>query len=134
MVVLCCGRVPIFRLVAEPRGNLLTMRLFTEQGSEVHFAGLEFGILRERYLFELQNVVEWKMVMSRGPDELAQLHLMSYLLSMCQGMSNRELIDDGDAWVQQGNEEEQRDRAAGVKALLSMVATTTSCRAKEFVK
>ena len=74
------------------------------------------------------------MFMSRGPDERAQLHLMSYVFSMCQGMSNRELINDGDAWVQQGNEEEQRDRAAGVKALFSMVATTTSCRAKEFVK
>ena len=36
--------------------------------------------------------------------------------------------------IQQGSEQEQRDRAAGVKALFSMLATTTSGRAKEFVK
>ena len=32
-------------------------------------------------------------------------------------MSNRELIDDGAALIQQGNEQEKRDRAAGAKAL-----------------
>ena len=37
-------------------------------------------------------------------------------------------------WIQQGNEQEQRDRAAGVKALFGMLATTTSGRAKEIVK
>ena len=40
VVVLCCGRVPIFHLVAEPRGYLLTMRLFTGQGSEVQEVSL----------------------------------------------------------------------------------------------
>ena len=49
-------------------------------------------------------------------------------------MSNRAIIDDGAAWILQGNEQEQRDRAAGVKALVSMLATTTSGRANELVK
>ena len=50
----------------------------------------------EDYLFEVQNAVEWRAVMSRGPDERTQMHSMSYPLST---MSNRELIDDGAAWV-----------------------------------
>ena len=37
------------------------------------------------------------MLMSRGLDERAQMHSMSHLLSTCDGMSNRELIDDGAA-------------------------------------
>ena len=62
------------------------------------------------------------------------MHSMSYLLNMCVGMSNREIIDESAKWIQQGNEQEQRDRAAGVKALFGMLATTTSARAKEIVK
>ena len=61
--------------------------------------------------------------MSRRPDT-----------DTCEGMSNRELIDDGAASVLQGNEQQQRDRAAGVKALFSMLVTTTSGHAKELVK
>ena len=71
---------------------------------------------------------------ARSPEERAQMHSVSYLLSTCEGMSNRELIDEGARWIQQRNEEEQRDRAAGAKALFSMLATTTSGRAKELVK
>ena len=62
------------------------------------------------------------------------MHSMSYLLNMCVGMSNREIIDESARWIQQRNEQEQRDRAAGVKALFGMLATTTSGRAKEIVK
>ena len=62
------------------------------------------------------------------------MHSMSYLLNTCVGISNREIIDESARWIQQGNEQEQRDRAAGVKALFSMLATTTSGRAKEIVK
>ena len=29
------------------------------------------------YLFDLQNAVEWRMVMSRGQDERFQMHTMS---------------------------------------------------------
>ena len=43
------------------------------------------------------------MVMSRGPDERTQMHPMSYLLSTCGCISNRELIDDGAACVVRGN-------------------------------
>ena len=72
--------------------------------------------------------------MSRGPDVRAQMHSLSYLLSKCDGMSNREPIDVGAAWMQQGNEQEQQARAAGVKALFSLLATTTSGRAEELVQ
>ena len=88
----------------------------------------------EDYLFELQNAVEWRMLRSRGLDERTQSYSMSYLLSTCDGMSNRELIDDGAALLEQGKEQEQRDRAAGTKALFSMLATTSSGWARELVK
>ena len=85
----------------------------------------------ENFLFEVQNAVVWRAVMSRGPDERTQMHSMIYPLST---MSNRELIDDGEAWVLQGTEQQQRDRAAGAKPLFSLLATTASGRAKELVK
>ena len=74
------------------------------------------------------------MVMSRGQDERSQMHAMSLLLSTCEGMTNSVPIDDGAKWILQGSEQEQRDRTAGVKALHSMLAATTSGRAKELVK
>ena len=74
------------------------------------------------------------MVMSRGPDERSQIHAMSFLLNTCSGMTNRVLIDDGARWIQQGDEQERESRSAGVKALYSMLAATTSGRAKELVK
>ena len=36
-------------------------------------------------LFELQNAVEWRMVMSRGQDERSQMHAMCLLLNTCTG-------------------------------------------------
>ena len=65
-------------------------------------------------------------------DERSQVHIMSVLL--CSGMTNRVLIDDEARWMLQGDEQESENRAAGVKALCSMLATTTSGRAKELVK
>ena len=47
---------------------------------------------------------------------------------------DRALIDTGGNWIQHGSEQEQRDTTAGVKALYSMLAATTSGRAKELVK
>ena len=35
---------------------------------------------------------------------------MSTLLSTCEGMSNRVLVDEGATWILQGSEQEQRDR------------------------
>ena len=99
----------------------------------MYFTGEECGVQWEDYLFEVQNALEWRMVTSRGPDERAQMHSVSYLLSTCESMSNREFIDDGAALVLQGKVQ-QRDRAAGVKVLLSMLATTTSGRARELVE
>ena len=49
------------------------------------FSGDETGLQWEDCLFELQNAVEWRMVMSRGQDERPQMHAMSLLLSTCEG-------------------------------------------------
>ena len=110
------------------------MTLFSGLGTDVHFSGDETGLQWEDYLFEMQNAVEWRMVMSRGQDERSQMHAMSLLLNTCDGMTNRVLTDDGAKWILQGDEQEQRDWTAGVKALYSMLASTTSGRAKELVK
>ena len=59
---------------------------------------------------------------------------MSLLLNTCSGMTNRVPIDDGARWILQGDEQERENRTAGVKALYSMLAATTSSRAKELVK
>ena len=110
------------------------MTLFSGLGTDVHFSGDETGLQWEDYLFEMQNAVEWRTVMSRGQDERSQMHAMSLLLSTCEGMTNRALIDDGAKWILQGTEQEHENRTAGVKALYSMLASTTSGRAKELVK
>ena len=110
-----------------------TMTLFSGLGTYVHFSGDETGLQWEDHLFEMQEALEWRMVMSRGPDERSQMHAMSLLLSTCEGMTNRVLIDEGAKWIQ-GREQEQLDRTASVKALYSMLASTSSGRAKELVK
>ena len=74
------------------------------------------------------------MVMSRGRDERSQMHATSLLLNTCDGMTNRVLTDDGARWILQGDEQERENRTAGVKALYSMLASTTSGRVKELVK
>ena len=110
------------------------MSLFSGLGTDVHFSGDETGLQWENYLFELQDAVEWRMVMSGGQDERSQMYAMSVLLNTCSGMTNRVLIDDGARWILQGDEQERENRAAGVKALCSMLAATISGRAKELVK
>ena len=57
-----------------------------------------------------------------------QMQAMNVLLNTCNGMTNRVLIDDGARWILQGDEQERENRAAGVKALYSMLAATTSGR------
>ena len=57
------------------------MTLFSGLGADVHFSGDETGLQWEHYLFELQNAVDWRMVMSRGQDERSQMHAMSLLLN-----------------------------------------------------
>ena len=59
---------------------------------------------------------------------------MSLLLNTCEGMTNRVLVDDGARWIQHGEEQESENRTAGVKAPCSMLASTTSGRAKELGK
>ena len=111
-----------------------TITLFSGLGTDVHFSVDETGLQWEDYLFEMQNTVEWRMVMSRGQDERSQMHAVSLLPSTCEGMTNRVLIDEGAKWILQVSEQEQRDRTAGVKALYSMLASTTSGCAKEPLK
>ena len=110
------------------------MTLFSGLGTDVHFSGDETGLQWKDCLFELQTAVEWRMVMSRGQDDRSQMRAMSLLLSTCEGMTNRSLNDDGAKWILQGDEQEREKRTAGVKALYSMLAATTSGRAKELVK
>ena len=110
------------------------MPIFSGLGTDVHFSGDETGLQWEDCLFELQNAVEWRMVMSRGQDERSQMHAMSLLLNTCSGMTNRVVVDDGAGWILQGDEQERENRTAGVKSLYSMLAATTSGRAKELVK
>ena len=110
------------------------MTLFSGLGTDVHFSGDETGLQWEDYLFELQNAVEWRMMMSRGQDERSQMHAMSVLLNTCSGMTNRVLIDDGARWILQGDEQERENRTAGVKALHSMLVATTSGSAQKLVK
>ena len=110
------------------------MTLFSGLGTDVHFSGDETGLQWEDYPFELQNAVEWRMVMSRGQDEGSRMHAMILFLNKCEGMTNRVLIDDGARWILLGSEQEQRDRTAGEKALFSTLASTTSGRAEELVK
>ena len=98
------------------------MTLFSGLGTDVHFSGDETGLRWEDYLFELQNSVECRMVMSRGQDERSQI------------VTNRVLIDDGARWILQGDEQERENRTAGGKALYSMLAATTAGRGKELVK
>ena len=62
------------------------------------------------------------------------MHAMSLLLNTCSGMQNRVLVDDGARWILQGDEQERENRTASVKSLHSMLAATTSGRAKELVK
>ena len=90
--------------------------MFSGLGSDVHFFGDETGLQWEDYLFELQNAVEWRMVMSRGQDERSQMHAMSVLLNTCSGMTNRVLVDDGAKRILQADEQELENR--GVKAHL----------------
>ena len=115
--LLYCGKpsevVPSF-----PFGSgAASMSLFSGLGTDVHFSGDETGLQWEDYLFELQNAVEWRMVMSRGQDERSQMHAMSLLLNTCEVMTIRVLIDDGARWILQGDEQERENRTAGVKAL-----------------
>ena len=110
------------------------MTLCSGLGTDVHFSGEETGLQWEDYFFELQNAVERRMVMSRGQDERSQMHATRVLLNTCSGMTNRVLIDDGARWILQGDEQERENRTAGVEALYSMLAATTSGRAKELVK
>ena len=115
--------------------RVLTLTLLSGLDTDVHFSGVDMEMPWEDYLFELQNAVEWRMVMSRSADERPQMHAVSMLLNTCEDMTDRALINTGGNWIQQGNEQEQRDRTAGGKALYRMLlATTTSGRAQELVK
>ena len=51
-----------------------------------------------------------------------------------QWHDEQSVIDDGARWILQGDEQESENRTAGVKALHSVPAATTSGRAKELVK
>ena len=104
-----CGRQSLLVIDDWTLFWLVIMTLFCGLGTDVHFSGDESGMQWEDYLFELQNAVEWRMVMSRGADERAQMHAMSMLLTACEGMADRALIAGGN-WIQQGSESSGTER------------------------
>ena len=77
------------------------MTLFSGLDTDVPFSGDETGVQWEDFLFELQNAVEWRVVMTRGQDKRSQMHAMSLLLNTCSGMTNRVIIDDAAIWILQ---------------------------------
>ena len=56
------------------------------------------------------------------------MHALSVLLNMCEGMTNRVLIDDGARWILQGEGQERENQTTGVNALHSAQVSTTSGR------
>ena len=72
--------------------------------------------------------------MSLGADERTQMNSMAILLATCDSVS----IEDwwSEAWPgsRRCTEQQQRERTAEMEALYSMLAATTSGRAKEIVK
>ena len=95
----------------------------------MHFSGDETGLQWEDYLFELQNAVQWRMVMSRGQDKRSHECIAQHV--QCH---HEQSAHYGARWILQGDEQERENRTAGVKALYSMLAATASGRAKEVVK
>ena len=46
--------------------------------------------------------------------ERSQMNSTAILLATCDGLLNRDLIDQGPVWVAQGTGQQQRERGAGV--------------------
>ena len=88
--------------------------LWACNGCAYHWRRTRHAVGRCR-IFELQTAVERKAVMSRGADERTQMNSMAILLASCESTSNRERVDQVLAWTTQGTEQQQRERAAGVK-------------------
>ena len=86
------------------------MTLFSGLDTDVHFFVDETGLQCENSLFEVQNAVEWRMVMSRGQNKRSQMHAMSLLPNTCSGMTNRVIIDDGARWILQGDKQVRENR------------------------
>ena len=103
--------------------------LWPWNGSLVEDSGVQW----ENYMFDLQTEEEWKAVMSRGANERTQMNSMAILLVKCESDKSR-VVNQDLAWITHGTEQQQRERAAGVKALHSMLAATASGRAKKLVK
>ena len=105
---LYCGKpsevVPSFPFGQRSSLVIATMTLFSGLGTDVHFSGDETGLQWEDYRSEMQNAVEWRMVLSRGQDERSQMHAMSLLLNTCSDMTNRVLVDDGAKCILLGSE------------------------------
>ena len=91
----------------------------------MYFSGEKSEMQWKEYLLELQATVKdngrgaWTR--QESPEEQG---------GDCE---NKELVNGGAMWVAEGMEQRQLDRAAGVRALRSMLAVTTSGRARELV-
>ena len=107
------------------------MTLFSGLCTDVNFSGDESGMQWGDNLFELQNVVEWRMAMSRGQDERSQMHAMSVLLNTCSGMTNRVLIGKMDTARRRAR---TREPNSWCQSSLQHAGGDYFCCAKELVK
>ena len=109
------------------------MSLFPGLGTDVHFTGEEAGTQWEDSSSNFGP--RWSGKPSCHVEQTSAHRGIRWQSSSARvSLSSRDLADQGWACITQGAEPQQRERAAGVKALCSMLAATTSGRAKEIVK
>ena len=109
------------------------MSLFPGLGTDVCFTGEEAGTQWEDSSSNFRP--RWSGKPSCHVEQTSAHRGIRWQSSSARvSLSSRDLADQGWACITQGAEPQQRERAAGVKALCSMLAATTSGRAKEIVK
>ena len=109
------------------------MSLFPGLGTDVCFTGEEAGTQWEDSSSNFRP--RWSGKPSCHVEQTRAHRGIRWQSSSARvSLSSRDLADQGWACITQGAEPQQRERAAGVKALCSMLAATTSGRAKEIVK
>ena len=109
------------------------MSLFPGLGTDVHFTGEEAGTQWEDSSSNFGP--RWSGKPSCHVEQTSAHRGIRWQSSSARvSLSSRDLADQGWTCITQGTEPQQRERAAGVKALCSMLAATTSGRAKQIVK
>ena len=128
--------VTCFHLVAEQSiGGLLSETCHSSLGSERMCISLERKLARSGKIHLRTSAPRWGGKPSCYVEQTSAHRGIRWQSSSARvSLSNRDLADQSWACITQGTEPQQRERAAGVKALCSMLAAMTSGRAKEIVK